>query len=537
MLPKVIFKSNEQIYSLVVLILGAIVSISYYLYRPDNIVFILLSGLYVVVLALALRTAFDGQRQTSRRFSFVTIPLFMVLFWQMMHMIFADFNIHAIMHHAVHGLVSIPLPAVFYEIEGFYLAGAVIVGILLLVYVRKSRLLAKVDYIVCLPLIIVNPLAFEVMHGLGLTSKGQQILQSYYQPVHTVEQIGPSRPNIIHLFLESAELTLANESEFGPAMAPIMEFKNKGLFATNIRQINNTEWTMAGMVAANCGVPLIQPWLARAHQTNDGADSFLPHANCLGDVLADNGYWAQFIMGAPTQFGGTDSFYLDHGFDKIEAFTELRTLYPDHHGRWGIADGAVFDHAEKTIRQLSTSDQPYLVTMTSIGGHFPNGIPSPECLNGEIDTKSTIAIGVGVECANVLARNMIYRLEKDGHLNNTIVIIQSDHLLMQTQFTEKLDEMERRNLFMVFGPGIGPQKIDKPAAMIDVYPTLLEILGYKLPEHSAGLGRSLISDAPALVEELGPNKLDDAIRYDSALRRFLWLGEGIDDGLQTAATE
>lgn len=160
-----------------------------------------------------------------------------------------------------------------------------------------------------------------------------------------------------------------------------------------------------------------------------------------------------------------------------------------------------------------------------MGGHGPAGFASPVCLNGTIEMKSKTPIGVGVECANALANNMLNRLEKDGLLENTIVILQSDHLLMGSEFARQLNQMERRNLFIAFGPGIKPAKIERSALMIDIFPTILNILGYDISDDAAGLGISLLSKNQTLVEKLGSEKLNNAILHDADLRRKLWLSK------------
>lgn len=320
-------------------------------------------------------------------------------------------------------------------------------------------------------------------------------------------------------------------------MQPVLDYEQRGLSATDIRQVENTEWTMAGMVASNCGIPLIQPWLVQSIRRKATEGPFLKNATCLGDVLEANGYHARYIMGPDVTFAGTGDFYTEHGFANAEGLNELLQSYPEHLADWGLTDVAVFDYAEKTIRSLSEGDAPYAVTISSIGGHGPSGHASPECTNGEIEIQAKVPLGVGVECANVLVRAMLDRLEYDGLLSNTIVVLQSDHLLMRSQFSNELDQMDRRNLFIAFGPGVETQMIQRPATMMDIYPTILELLGFKTKNRKAALGTSLMSHQETLLEQLGEQALNDAIKYDVKLRRWLWLGESIDASVSTASTQ
>ena len=59
--------------------------------------------------------------------------------------------------------------------------------------------------------------------------------------------------------------------------------------------------------------------------------------------------------------------------------------------------------------------------------------------------------------------------------------------------------------------------------MIDVYPTLLDWMGWLEDEEKrAGMGASLLSSDPTLVEELGLERVNRILKADAELARFLW---------------
>src|SRR5690606_39746089 len=95
---------------------------------------------------------------------------------------------------------------------------------------------------------------------------------------------------------------------------------------------------------------------------------------------------------------------------------------------------------------------------------------------------------------------------------------------MKNPLTGRLDTMERRNLFFAFGEGIEPGAIDKEASPVDIMPTILTLLGYQLEQGRAGLGVSLLSDEPGLVERLGEDLFNEMIYGDTVLGRRLWRG-------------
>ena len=106
-------------------------------------------------------------------------------------------------------------------------------------------------------------------------------------------------------------------------------------------------------------------------------------------------------------------------------------------------------------------------------------------------------------------------LDASGAADNTVIVLWSDHgwHLGEKGMTGKLSLWERstRVPLMIAGPGVSTGRCDRPAELLDVYPTLAELCG--LPPPSGVEGRSLVPQLsdPAAVREapaittLGPN--------------------------------
>ncbi len=127
-----------------------------------------------------------------------------------------------------------------------------------------------------------------------------------------------------------------------------------------------------------------------------------------------------------------------------------------------------------------------------------------------------------MKCTNWLLADFISKSEKLGLLEDTVIIVQNDHLAMKNSVYSELQSSERRNLFFVFGPDIRAGKTDKPASLLDVYPTVLEAIGLPLKNSRAGLGVSLFSEEPTLVETLGEDDMNKSIALNYELRKHLW---------------
>jgi len=109
-------------------------------------------------------------------------------------------------------------------------------------------------------------------------------------------------------------------------------------------------------------------------------------------------------------------------------------------------------------------------------------------------------------------------------MQDTIVILQSDHLAMRNTLASELgqySEESRKNLFTILGADYSGQ-YDKAGAAVDIFPTILEVLGFKIADNTAHLGRSLISAKPTLAQSLGLETLSAAFANNRDLQQRLW---------------
>jgi phosphoglycerol transferase len=101
----------------------------------------------------------------------------------------------------------------------------------------------------------------------------------------------------------------------------------------------------------------------------------------------------------------------------------------------------------------------------------------------------------------------------------------SDHLSMKNSEWPRLTERERRNTLLVLADGLAPRRIERAGSTLDVYPTVLELLGFQPAQGRAGLGVSLLGTEPTLVEALGAEALNALIASNDALSERIWQQE------------
>ncbi|BBI58718.1 hypothetical protein HSBAA_00240 [Vreelandella sulfidaeris] len=105
---------------------------------------------------------------------------------------------------------------------------------------------------------------------------------------------------------------------------------------------------------------------------------------------------------------------------------------------------------------------------------------------GEFDGQDIL---YSVKCSTWLARSLIDRLETEGLLDNTLVVVLSDHLTMRVSVWDQLTALDRDNTLIMLGDDIQPQRIRRDATMLDVFPTILDALGFRLEGEACRAGR------------------------------------------------
>lgn len=311
----------------------------------------------------------------------------------------------------------------------------------------------------------------------------------------------PSRPrNLILIYAEGLETTYFDERVFGDIVPALRRLRSEALDFPSIHQVRGTGWTIAGIVASQCAVPLLlRNYDGGGGNTALGAiENPLPGYNCLGDILSAYGYRTVFMGGAANEFSGKGNFLRAHGFDEVLGREELMPRVADSHYRhsWGLYDDSLLQLAETKLDELEAADEPFLLTLLTLDMHHPYGHPSRSC-RPLGDNHNPIL--EAVYCTDQLLGGFVERLRQRESHDETLIVVMSDHLALRNTAWDQLRSRSghRRLLFFVFGPGIDPGVVEGRGTHFDVAPTILDLLGidefsrlnlgWSLLDHDEGL--------------------------------------------------
>ncbi len=341
-------------------------------------------------------------------------------------------------------------------------------------------------------------------------------MQNYSAPV-IPEILTPK--NIVYIYMEGLERTYFDEALFPGLVPNLSKLESDALSFTDIAQVYQSGWTIAGMVASQCGIPMFTP---AQGNTMGRYDKFLPGAVCLGDILEQNGYRLSYMGGADKKFAGKGKFYESHGFQSVQGKAELADSLadPTYLNGWGLYDDALLERVTKRLSALSEEDGPFAVFALTLDTHPPDGHVSRSCRDiAYRDGKNSMLNAVA--CSDRLVAQFVEKIRSSPYADNTLIVVSSDHLSMRNSASEQLGRGDRKNLFFVIDPSASKsRKITRMGTMLDVAPTLLSLLG--VDSDGLGFGRSLFDDRPTL-REYAPHDYNDILRSAGrVLRADLW---------------
>ncbi|MCQ2310432.1 MAG: LTA synthase family protein [Paludibacteraceae bacterium] len=284
-------------------------------------------------------------------------------------------------------------------------------------------------------------------------------------PVPQVE----GHPNVVLIFMES--MTSAN-----------LERKGKGQWLTPfLRSLRDSS-----VYFSHC-------YSAGIH-TNNGIVAthygFVPNfAKTIMDVNADRytglPYYLQkagyrtmcFITGNP-QYDNMNSFWRDNSIEDIYSLYD----YPHEKivNNFGVADDYLFEFGLNKLNELSADSTPFFASFLTVSNHGPFVVPQQYINRGEDDSERIIAF------ADDALKNFIAAAQQTQWGNHTLFVLVADH---GASLQSPYDMVLTYNTIpaFIFGAGVKPQIVNKTTSQIDIYPTVLSMLGVDFDNNCLGI--------------------------------------------------
>lgn len=359
------------------------------------------------------------------------------------------------------------------------------------------------------------------------------IEQNYVNPLDVSIRFPNNKPNIICIYMESAETTL-QDGENGGMMEVNVIPEMTTLAKENI-SFSQSEliegaavapacgWTTAALVAQTSGIPvkLYTYGDESALYNSLGAyNSFLSGAVSIGEILESEGYHNFFMAGSQFEFGGKTDYFVQHGnytiWDLNSAKQEGK-IPKDYSEYWGFEDEKLYEFAKEKLIQLAEEDKPFNLSLLTVDTHAGGGYRCELCP----DTFDDDYLNVW-SCASSQVYRFVEWIKQQDFYENTVIYIAGDHCSMQTDFVEghsagKFDGNVDRKVYNAFiNSRVEPyQKENRKFTTMDLCPTILAAMGADIEGDRIGLGVNLFSDKSTLAEEYGYENMFSEMRKQS----------------------
>ena len=349
---------------------------------------------------------------------------------------------------------------------------------------------------------------------------------NYVDPTEVALQFPEKKRNLIYIFLESMEITYADEKNGGgfkknviPELTRIAQ-ENED-FSGEDTKLNGgycmpgATWTMGAMFGQTSGLPLS---INIDQNGMDTQDSFFSGVIALGDILENAGYSQTLMIGSDATFGGRRLYFTEHGdYDIVDYNYALDTsMIPENYKVWwGYEDQKLLEFAKKRLVEVDESGEPFCLMLLTADTHFEDGYVCEYCW--DFYRKNQYANVMA--CSSRQVSEFVSWIQQQSFYENTTIVLVGDHLTMDSDFCEDVDSDYVRKVYTSYINSSVEVEVNKERnfTTFDFFPTTLAALGVEIEGERLGLGTNLFSTKQTLTERFGIESVRNEIERRSKL--------------------
>lgn len=379
---------------------------------------------------------------------------------------------------------------------------------------------------------------FFVLPGIVMSAPFRALIQrpvdsefyrnNYVHPDSVEIRADGSPMNLVVIFLESME---KNFAQYTPE---IVELEGTALdFLPGGKNVSGTSWTIAGITGKLCGIPLNMPMGIEEYLGN--LPTYVPYAKCLMDVLADKGYNQLYAQGTDGSFTQKKDFWRAHGnvnIHDIKYYKSVGKIPENYLVFWGFEDRKLYHLVKEELDSIASLDNPFAFYMLTIDTHQPRGWLDDSCRialkNIGITDIKLNHFPEALRCASMQLESFIDWMREQTWFDKTVVFVMGDHAtpsLSAKAGISQSDSLYWTNFVINPAKSVGElYRRGRVYSSLDMFPTILESMGFELDGHAIALGRSLYADSPTLLEMYGQRTLDSLLRERSIQYDYFLMG-------------
>ena len=254
--------------------------------------------------------------------------------------------------------------------------------------------------------------------------------------------------------------------------------------------------TSKSLTAINCGIYPHPD--TDIHESKPGG---IP-ANCLPEMLAEQGYNTAFFQSATGKFEDRHQHAENFGYEHVQTLEQMDREGFERAGYLGYEDDIMLEPSREWLRE--NSGEPFVATYNTITPHHEYLAPDRYGIKDFAEDERLDGYLNGVRYVDFFIGNVIEQYKQMGEYEDTIFVIMGDH---GEGFAEHgirghdnviYDEGLRTPL-IIHDPQRwqnGKHIEDASVNQLDYVPTLLDMMNYEV-EGGEYLGTSMLKDIPA----------------------------------------
>jgi len=214
----------------------------------------------------------------------------------------------------------------------------------------------------------------------------------------------------------------------------------------------------------------------------------------IGEVFKQKGYERNFFYGGDGYFDNMNTYFGGNGFNIVDRgrgflldknITTTRTNIEDDEvtfeNAWGVCDMDIYNKVLKEADKAYETGKPFFDFVMTTSNHKPYTYPEDE-----IDIPSGTGRNGAVKYTDYAIGQFIKKAQQKPWFKNTVFVIMSDHCASSAGRWE-LDVKNYHIPALIFNlPNQQPEKINKLASQIDVFPTLFSALHWNYKSNLFG---------------------------------------------------
>jgi lipoteichoic acid synthase len=335
---------------------------------------------------------------------------------------------------------------------------------------------------------------------LVLTEKDKQDIESWFE--NNKEDLQDNHykavlkgKNLIAIQVESLENFVIGQKVYNQEITPnLNRLLENSLYFNNIYEQNNGGTSSDADLMVNTSMLPVR----------DGMTFFrFPETeyNSLPALLGDMGYET---FSTHAEFGGNYEWAQVHKASlKFQSSWDIFSYKIDETIRGELTDGSLFTQLAPKLKTFKQPFYSFIVTLTS---HGPFAMPEKYKylkLSKELDNTILGDYFQSIRYVDEKIGEFLDKLQKDGLLENSVVMIYGDHAGVHKFYNEELEnvsleggwwkQQDKKVPLIIYNKGIEGENIETIGGHIDIMPTIAYLLGVE--EHkfnSTAMGKILI---------------------------------------------